>query len=68
MYFDGRHKLAVYHNHDLGELYDLQCDPGEFVNLWDEPDCLALKASLLKRSFDASMMATDQYCRRIGPM
>ncbi|MCP5152538.1 MAG: sulfatase-like hydrolase/transferase [Ectothiorhodospiraceae bacterium] len=68
MYFDGRHKLVVYHNHDLGELYDLREDPGEFVNLWDEPDCIGLKARLLKRSFDASVMAIDQHCRRIGPM
>ncbi|MCB1741329.1 MAG: sulfatase-like hydrolase/transferase [Gammaproteobacteria bacterium] len=68
MYFDGRFKIIAYHNHDLGELYDLSEDPGEFVNLWDEPDCLGLKARLLKRSFDASMMAIDQHSRRIGPM
>ncbi len=68
MYFDGRYKLVAYHNHDLGELYDLSEDPGEFVNLWDKADCLGLRADLLKRSFDAAMLATDQYCRRIGPM
>ncbi len=68
MYFDGRFKLVAYHNHDLGELYDLQADPGEFANLWDERDCIELKSRLLKRSFDASMMAIDQYCPRIGPM
>lgn len=68
MYFDGRYKLIAYHNHDLGELYDLDSDPGEFDNLWDDNNYLELKARLLKRSFDSAMMATDQYCRRIGPM
>jgi arylsulfatase A-like enzyme len=68
MYFDGRYKLITYHNHDLGELYDLADDPGEFDNLWDDRECVELKMRLLKRSFDASMQATDQYCRRIGPM
>ena len=36
MTFDGRHKLVVYHGHDLCELFDLDADPGEFDNLWDE--------------------------------
>ena len=68
MYFDGRHKLVAYHNHDLGELYDLDADPGEFDNRWDDPDYLGLRCELLKRSFDATMLAVDQHCRRIGPM
>jgi len=68
MYFDGRYKLNAYHNHDLGELYDLETDPGEFDNLWDNRDHLEMKAKLLKKSFDSAMMATDQYCQRIGPM
>jgi len=68
MYFDGRYKLNVYHNHNLGELYDLDADPGEFDNLWEDRNYLELKADLLKRSFDSAMMATDQYCQRIGPM
>ena len=68
MYFDGRYKFIAYHNHDLGELYDLEEDPGEFVNQWDNADYLPLKARLMKASFDSAMMATDQFTRRIGPM
>ncbi len=68
MYFDGRYKLVAYHNHPLGELYDLERDPGEFDNLWDDPEHLGLKFELVKKSFDATMMSVDQHCRRIGPM
>ncbi len=27
IYFDGRHKIAVHHGEDMGELYDLKEDP-----------------------------------------
>ena len=54
MYFDGHHKIVVYHNHNIGELYDLADDPGEFVNLWESAEHLALKADLLQRSYNAS--------------
>ena len=35
MYRNRRYKLVVYHSHSLGELYDLQEDPGELENLYD---------------------------------
>ncbi len=68
MYYDGRYKLIVYHGHDLGELYDLVNDPGEFENLWDNPSYVEQKLALMQRSFDASMLAMDRGPRRIGPM
>jgi arylsulfatase len=68
MYRDRRYKLVVYHGHNLGELYDLENDPHEFVDLWDHPDYQLLKLDLMQRSFDASMMAVDLGPRRIGPM
>ncbi len=54
-----RYKLVVYHGYDLGELYDLEKDAGEFDNLWDDPACRELKLSLMKKSFDATVLATD---------
>lgn len=69
MYFDGRYKFIAYHNHaNLGELYDHESDPGEFENLWNDPHATDLKMRLMKASFDSAMMATDQYCERMGPM
>ena len=68
MYRDDRYKLVVYHGHGLGELYDLEKDPEEFENLWDDPERQAVKTDLMQRSFDASMLAMDRGPRRIGPM
>ncbi len=65
---DARYKLVVYHGHNLGELYDLAQDPQEFDNLWDDPAHQAIKAELMQRSFDASMLAMDRGPRRIGPI
>ena len=57
MVFDGRYKSVVYHGHRIGEIYDLENDPGEFDNLWDAPEARELKTELLKNHLDA-MMAT----------
>ena len=59
MFFDGRYKLVVYHGDDCGELYDLQTDPDEFINLWDVTEVQPLKAKLMKMSFDASVLMLD---------
>ena len=56
---DERYKLIVYHGHALGELFDLEKDPDEFVNLWDDPALLATKYRLMQLSFDALAFATD---------
>ena len=31
-----------------GELYDLEQDPGELVNLWDHPDYAAVKSDMIE--------------------
>lgn len=69
MYRNRRYKLVVYHGHGLGELYDLQNDPWEFENLWDDPAHQSLKSDLLLASFDAAMQSDiDVGTRRIAPM
>lgn len=66
MYRDERYKLVVYHGREYGELYDLQEDPGEFENRWEDETFAGVKADLMKRSFDASMLIMDRGPRRVG--
>jgi arylsulfatase len=66
MNFDGRYKTIVYHGHGFGELFDLENDPGEFINLWDDPGSQTLRHSLLHNHLDAVMATSDAGIERIG--
>ena len=57
---DGRYKLITYHGHELGELFDLENDPNEFRNLWDDPEYAEVRFHLMKKSFDALALAVDR--------
>lgn len=46
-YINQRYKITVHYNREYGELYDLEEDPGEYVNLWEKPECQDLKRDLL---------------------
>ena len=46
-------KLTWYCGHTYGELYDLENDPGERVNQWDNAAYAADKTSLMSRILDA---------------
>jgi arylsulfatase len=59
---DRRYKLVCYHDRAMGELFDLEADPGEFDNRWDDSDYAEVRFALLKQSFDALANAVD-----IGP-
>ena len=61
-----RFKLVVYHGHEVGELYDLEEDPGEFHNLWDLPAYQDLKCELTRQLFDDIMLSVDEGIERVG--
>jgi uncharacterized sulfatase len=45
----GRFKITVYRDADYGELFDLEADPGELRNCWDDPAYAEVRARMLLR-------------------
>ncbi len=54
-YVNDRYKLTAYYNQPYGELFDLQEDPAEVNNLWDNPASQPLKGELLLKLLHAEM-------------
>ncbi|MHA0858185.1 sulfatase family protein [Paenibacillus sp. CMAA1364] len=48
-YVNDRYKITVYYQQIYGELFDLQEDPQELHNLWDDPASASLKSELLMK-------------------
>lgn len=44
---DGRWRLSLYRGSDFGELYDLDVDPEELTNLWDDSESEPDKSRML---------------------
>ena len=63
---DERWKMAVYHGHGMGELYDMDNDPNESINRWDDPACGDILSRLFRQSFDAFVQCSDPGPPRIG--
>lgn len=54
-----RHRLSVFHEGDWGELYDLEADPLECHNLWDDPASQPLRQSLVEELVRTLMRHAD---------
>ncbi|MCL1888025.1 MAG: sulfatase-like hydrolase/transferase [Kiritimatiellaeota bacterium] len=63
---DHHAKIIVSHGKECGELYDLDADPKEFKNLWDDPAAADLKSRMLKKTCDAMARTIDPLPERIG--
>jgi uncharacterized sulfatase len=54
-YIEERYKVTVYRDQPYGELFDLEADPEERRNLWDNPAHAALKGELFHRFINTEL-------------
>jgi hypothetical protein len=54
-----RHRISIYDGVDWGELYDLQEDPDETANLWNEPGATRLRGELMERLAKARLAGAE---------
>jgi len=67
MIFDGRYKIVRVHGTDQGELYDLEEDPTETVNRWDDPEYREIKIKMLTKLCDRMAWTVDPLPLRESP-
>lgn len=63
---DEHWKMVVVHGWDTGELYDLEEDPWESKNLWDDPAYRGYKLAMMKRLCDRMAFMCDPLPERLG--
>jgi uncharacterized sulfatase len=56
----------VYRAHPYGELFDLETDPEERQNRWDDPAYAGVKAELMHRFLNAEMVREPMRFPRIA--
>jgi len=54
-----RYKLVAAHGQNTGELYDLDADPNETYNRWDDPDYQPVKIDMFGRLCDRMAWTVD---------
>ncbi len=60
------HKLIAFHGQEPSELYDLEQDPAESYNRWNDPVYAAVQADLYRRLCDRMAQTADPLPERIG--
>ncbi|BDD12337.1 sulfatase (plasmid) [Fulvitalea axinellae] len=70
-YIEKRYKIVTYSNHigsdkPYGELFDLEKDPQELVNLWDKSEFQNLKAEMLLKQMQAEMKKEPTPMKRLS--
>ena len=65
-YVNRRYKITVYRGSSEGELFDLQDDPREWNNLWDDPSAAGVKQRLLVEFLQATMESEPTPMPRIA--
>lgn len=64
-YVNERYKMTVYYNREYGELFDLENDPKEVNNLWNDPSYKDLKSELLLKFLSAEFGKEPMWMPRI---
>jgi arylsulfatase A-like enzyme len=65
-YVEQRYKITVYRNGTQGELFDLQEDPKELHDLWDEPSAATVKSEMLLRFVQSALQSEQVRMPRIA--
>lgn len=60
-----RWKMVHFLDRDYGQLFDLEADPDEFVNLWDDPAHAAVKATLREEILNIHLRDCVRPARRL---
>ncbi len=61
-----RYKITVYRNAKYGELFDLESDPDERCNRWDDPAYAAVKSELLLKFVQAEIQREPTRMPRVA--
>ena len=62
-----RWRLTHYVGEPYGELYDLEADPGEFVNLYDRSEYASVRARLTEQVMDSVLEGEARFGPRLAP-
>ena len=65
-YVDQKYKIVVRQDDMFGELYDLEADPKELNNLWDDPEYGNIKYELLMKYISAELRKESLFMPRIA--
>jgi len=65
-YINAHYKLTVWRGAAYGELFDLDADPGEIHNRWNDPAYAALKGQLLLEFVQADIAREPTRMPRIA--
>ncbi|KXF74899.1 sulfatase [Paramesorhizobium deserti] len=65
-YVNGRYKITVYKEGPYGEIFDLEEDPAEINNLWNEPRMAGLKQELTHEMLQGLMRSEPMKMPRVA--
>ena len=65
-YINNNYKISIYREANYGELFDLESDPNEYKNLWDNANAQTLKKDLLFKFAQATLRDETSKMKRVS--